>query len=60
VPVCEGRTLADLFAILAQRKDFPEYTVERLTLESVFLKVLKENEFSELPEGRVKKRRFCF
>jgi hypothetical protein len=36
-------TLAQLFNLLANKGGFSEYTVERATLESVFLKVVREN-----------------
>ncbi|KAF8497976.1 hypothetical protein BU17DRAFT_103158 [Hysterangium stoloniferum] len=32
-------SLAELFDILSRQDDFPEYTVERISLESVFIKV---------------------
>ncbi|KAJ6506519.1 hypothetical protein C8R45DRAFT_969887 [Mycena sanguinolenta] len=35
--------LAELFRTLANEGDFPEYTVEKPTLESMFLKVIVEN-----------------
>ncbi|KAJ7366158.1 hypothetical protein DFH08DRAFT_1002809 [Mycena albidolilacea] len=38
-----GLTLAKLFHLLSARGDFSEYTVEKETLESVFLKVIREN-----------------
>ena len=40
-------SLAQLFHILANEGDFPEYTVEKATLESVFLKVIRENNVLE-------------
>jgi ATP-binding cassette subfamily A (ABC1) protein 3 len=40
-------SLAQLFHLLASQGDFPEYTVERATLESVFLKVIRENNVLE-------------
>lgn len=42
-----GMTLAQLFHILATQGDFSEYTVERATLESVFLKVIRQNNVLE-------------
>ena len=50
-----GMTLAQLFAVLAEG-EFEEYTVERATLESVFLKVIREN--NVLEEDRDKKGRW--
>jgi ATP-binding cassette, subfamily A (ABC1), member 3 len=41
-----GLSLAQLFGVLAS-EDGPEYTVERTTLESVFLKVVRENDVQE-------------
>ncbi|EIW87313.1 P-loop containing nucleoside triphosphate hydrolase protein [Coniophora puteana RWD-64-598 SS2] len=45
-------SLAQLFHILAEQGDFSEYTVEKATLESVFLKVIRENNVLEENEGR--------
>ena len=55
VPIGSGMSLAELFAVLS-RGNFSEYTVERATLESVFLKVIREN--NVLEEDRDKKRRW--
>ncbi|KAI0830875.1 P-loop containing nucleoside triphosphate hydrolase protein [Trametes gibbosa] len=55
VPIGGGMSLAKLFAILS-RGNFSEYTVERATLESVFLKVIREN--NVLEEDTEKKRRW--
>jgi ATP-binding cassette, subfamily A (ABC1), member 3 len=46
VPI-ENVSLAQLFHLLAQNGDFAEYTVERAALESVFLRVIKENNVLE-------------
>ena len=44
VPITQdGLSLGELFKILSTHEDFAEYTVERASLESVFLKVIKEN-----------------
>lgn len=40
-------SLAQLFHLLAEKGDFAEYTVERAALESVFLKVIRENNVLE-------------
>lgn len=48
-----GLSLAALFAVLAEQGDFDEYTVERPTLESVFLKVIRAAEVEEEEEGRI-------
>ena len=55
----QEQTLSGLFKILADHGDFSEYTVERVSLESVFLKVIRENNIKE--EGsasRTSKRRW--
>ncbi|KAF7340910.1 hypothetical protein MSAN_02075900 [Mycena sanguinolenta] len=50
-----GLTLAKLFHLLSAQGDFSEYTVEKATLESVFLKVIRENNVQE--EGHETRRR---
>ena len=55
VPIGGGMSLAQLFAVLSGG-GFAEYTVERAGLESVFLKVIREN--NVLEEDRDKKRRW--
>ncbi|KAJ6520555.1 hypothetical protein C8R45DRAFT_1121130 [Mycena sanguinolenta] len=50
-----GLTLAKLFHLLSAQGDFSEYTVEKATLESVFLKVIRENNVQE--EGNETHRR---
>ncbi|CAA7266935.1 unnamed protein product [Cyclocybe aegerita] len=49
VPISSGDefSLARLFNTLSEHGDFTEYTVERATLESVFLKVIRENNVRE-------------
>jgi ATP-binding cassette subfamily A (ABC1) protein 3 len=48
VPITQdGISLAELFKILSSHGDFTEYTVERASLESVFLKVIKANNYRE-------------
>jgi len=42
-----GSSLAELFNTLSTRGDFTEYMVERPSLESVFLKVIRENNIRE-------------
>jgi ATP-binding cassette, subfamily A (ABC1), member 3 len=42
-----GLSLASLFAVLSEHGDFSEYTVERPSLESVFLKVIREANVAE-------------
>ncbi|KAJ7137890.1 hypothetical protein C8R44DRAFT_975855 [Mycena epipterygia] len=39
--------LAEIFRTLASEGDFPEYTIEKATLESMFLKVIRENNIQE-------------
>ena len=59
VPLGSGLTLARLFAVLA-RGGVAEYTVERATLESVFLKVIRENNvLEEDTEKRSRRWRIC-
>ncbi|KAF9045107.1 hypothetical protein BJ165DRAFT_1346335 [Panaeolus papilionaceus] len=43
----DGNSLGKLFNTLATRGEFSEYTVEKATLESVFLKVIRENNVRE-------------
>lgn len=40
-------TLLELFHALSSREEFAEYTVERSTLETAFLKVIRENQVAE-------------
>lgn len=59
VPVREGEgglSLARLFGVLAEQGDFSEYTVERPSLESVFLKVIREANVAE-EDSEVRRRR---
>ena len=43
----ESLSLSQLFETLSSQSDFPEYTVERISLESVFLKVIREHNIKE-------------
>lgn len=43
----ESLSLSQLFETLSSQTDFPEYTVERISLESVFLKVIREHNIQE-------------
>ena len=43
----QSLSLAQLFETLSTQNDFPEYTVERVSLESVFLKVIREHNIQE-------------
>ncbi|RDB29443.1 ABC transporter A family member 2 [Hypsizygus marmoreus] len=48
VPIeADGMTLAQLFTMLSSEGDFSEYTVEKASLESVFLKVIRGNNVLE-------------
>lgn len=52
-----GFSLAQLFNALSQYDgDFTEYTVEKATLESVFLKVIRENNVREEDNDRRHRR----
>ncbi|KAG5653904.1 hypothetical protein H0H81_009496 [Sphagnurus paluster] len=42
-----GMSLSQLFTVLSREGDFSEYTVERASLESVFLKVIRQNNVRE-------------
>jgi len=47
VPLDSHLSLAQLFNILSARGDFSEYAVERVSLESVFLKVIRAHNIQE-------------
>ena len=54
-------TLLELFRALSSRGEFTEYTVERSTLETAFLKVIRENQVAEEDaEGGRKRKRSGF
>ena len=54
-------TLLELFHALSSRGDFTEYTVERSTLETAFLKVIRDNQVAEEDaEGERKRKRSGF
>lgn len=57
VPLQDGteQNLASLFKILSTQTDITEYAIEQITLESIFLKVIKENNVKE--EDRRRRRR---
>ncbi|TDL17229.1 P-loop containing nucleoside triphosphate hydrolase protein [Rickenella mellea] len=48
VPIDGQHTLAGLFKALNTNGNLPEYTVEPVSLESVFLKVIRANNFKEV------------
>lgn len=50
-------SLARLFHVLASQGDFEEYTVEKATLENVFLKVIRQN--NVLEQDSSPRRRRC-
>lgn len=47
-------TLADLFGLLSEQNDFEEFSVDTVSLESIFLKLIRENKVKE--EGEDRKR----
>ena len=54
-------TPLELFRALSSRGEFTEYTVERSTLETAFLKVIRENQVAEEDaEGGRKRKRSGF
>jgi len=54
-------TLLELFHSLSSRGEFAEYTVERSTLETAFLKVIREHQVAEEgAEGGRKRERPAF
>jgi len=59
VPICSQGdfSLAKLFSVLASHGDFLEYTVEKASLETVFLKVIRENKIGEAEEDPRRPRR---
>jgi len=52
-------TLAELFAILSEQDDFPEFSVDAVSLESVFLKLIRENQVKEEGEESHRRRWLC-
>ncbi|KAF8507801.1 P-loop containing nucleoside triphosphate hydrolase protein [Hysterangium stoloniferum] len=52
-------SLAELFDILSRQDDFPEYTVERISLESVFIKVIRAQEENTAPQRESKRWGLC-
>ncbi|KAF7436184.1 hypothetical protein PC9H_003010 [Pleurotus ostreatus] len=61
VPIAKenGLSLPDLFHTLSSNSDFSEYTVEKATLESVFLKVIRANNIAEDDQMHSTKRFWC-
>ncbi|PPR02359.1 hypothetical protein CVT24_011703 [Panaeolus cyanescens] len=54
----DGNSLGKLFNTLATRGEFTEYTVEKATLESVFLKVIRENNVREEDSDQTKRKQW--
>lgn len=50
-------SLARLFHVLSSQGDFQEYTVEKATLENVFLKVIRQNNVLEEDNASQRRRR---
>ncbi|KAJ7584352.1 hypothetical protein C8J56DRAFT_950802 [Mycena floridula] len=53
-----GMSLSQLFHILSSQGEFAEYTVEKGTLESVFMKLIRQNQVDE--EDSDRRKRWCF
>jgi ATP-binding cassette subfamily A (ABC1) protein 3 len=49
-------TLAGLFALLSAQDSFTEFSVDRVGLESIFLKVIQENQAREEGDSQAKRR----
>ena len=56
VPITSDLSLSQLFHILTTQNEFADYSVERASLESVFLKVIRDNNVRE-SEGGASRRR---
>ncbi|KAK7021895.1 hypothetical protein VNI00_017184 [Paramarasmius palmivorus] len=54
----DGLTLAELFRVLGDSEDLTEHTVEKAGLESIFMKVIRENRVAE-EDVRRRKWRLC-
>ncbi|KIY73327.1 P-loop containing nucleoside triphosphate hydrolase protein [Cylindrobasidium torrendii FP15055 ss-10] len=50
VPIRKEFPLSQLFQVLASSGEFSEYTVEKATLENVFLKVIKASDVAQIEE----------
>ena len=55
-----GTSLAQLFHLLSSSEDFSEHTVEKASLESVFLKVIRENRVQEEDTRTRNRKWWCF
>ena len=60
ITVTNEYSLSNLFNTLSKHGDFTEYTVEKATLESVFIKVIRENNVKEEQSERRGTRRRLF
>ena len=49
-------TLAELFALLSAQDTFTEFSVDRVGLESIFLKVIRENQVKEEGESQTNRK----
>jgi len=49
-------TLGELFALLSSQDTFTEFSVDRVGLESIFLKVIRANQVTEEGESQAKRR----
>jgi len=58
VPLQDGTTLSKLFKDLASESNSAEFTVEKATLESVFLKVIRQNNILEDEAGEPQRSRW--
>ena len=57
VPIGEGMSLAQLFGVLSSQDELTEFSIEKAGLESVFLKVIRENAVQE-EDSRTSKGRW--
>lgn len=51
VPIGPKFSLSQLFHILSSSEDIPQFTVEKASLESIFLKVIRQNDVLEEDAG---------
>ncbi|KAH9830408.1 uncharacterized protein C8Q71DRAFT_862423 [Rhodofomes roseus] len=57
VPIDDGMSLARLFGVLSSQDELTEFSIEKAGLESVFLKVIRENAIQE-EDSRTSKGRW--
>ncbi|TRM70462.1 P-loop containing nucleoside triphosphate hydrolase protein [Schizophyllum amplum] len=62
IPIGEAQnmSLADVLHTLSSSADFTEYTVEKTTLESVFLKVMRDNKVGEEDDSTRRRGFWCW